>query len=188
MKVSREQAELNRERVLNTAAQLFRERGFSGLGVADLMKSAGLTHGAFYGQFDSKEDLMVQACQRGFEQTIAWMGGTGDRSPEPLRAVVSEYLSTAHRDAPGGGCVAAALGTEAAREGPDLQRVYTQGVSMLVDTISQFVPDGRKREKRLHAMAAFASMLGALLLSRAVDDEAMSKDFLRAVKNELLDA
>ncbi len=188
MKVSREQAELNRERVLDAAARLFRERGFPGLGVADLMKSAGLTHGACYGQFESKEDLMVQACQRGFEQTAEWMSGAGDRSPDPLKALISKYLSPAHRDAQGGGCIAAALVTEATREGPDVQHAFTEGVETLVDTLAEFVQNGSKRERRLQAMAVFASMMGALMLARAVDDETMSKDFLRAVKSELLES
>src|SRR5678815_3029070 len=99
MRVSREQATQNRERVLDTAAKLFRERGFAGLGVADLMKAADLTHGAFYGQFESKEDLMVQACARAFEDSLEQWQAAAARSPDdPLAGVASSYLSRAHRD------------------------------------------------------------------------------------------
>src|SRR5213076_862901 len=118
-RVSREQAAQNRERVLDTAARLFRERGFNGVGVADLMKAAGLTHGAFYGQFESKEDLMAQACARAYEGVLEdWRTRVESSSGNPLAEMLASYLSTAHRDRPGEGCVVAALGAEVAREGP----------------------------------------------------------------------
>ena len=102
MRVSREQAAQNRERVLDAAAKLFRERGFSGVGVAELMHAAGLTHGAFYGQFGSKDDLMAEACARAFESSLERWRKAAARSPgDPLAAVVASYLSPSHRDEPG---------------------------------------------------------------------------------------
>lgn len=182
MKVTREQALQNRDRVLDVAARLFRERGFDGIGVADLMKSAGLTHGGFYGQFASKEDLMAQACARAFEGSLKSWHKAADRAPEsPLAAVADIYLSTAHRDRPGDGCVIAALGADAARQGPTLRRVITEGAQSLVGLLAGLVPGRTKAIKRTRALATFAGMVGALVLARAVDDEALSDEILQSV-------
>src|SRR3954452_12979212 len=106
MKVSREQAAENRERIVESAARLFRERGFDGIGVADLMKAAGLTHGGFYGHFASKEDLMAQACARGLDASQDAMGKAIERDgANALSVIASAYLSPTHRDHPGEGCV-----------------------------------------------------------------------------------
>ena len=183
MRVTREQADQNRERVLDAAAKLFRERGFSGIGVAELMKSAGLTHGGFYGQFESKEDLMAQACARAFEGSLDRWRDLAARSPEsPLPAVVKSYLSRAHRDQPGDGCVVAALGAEAAREGPALRRAVTDGTKALLEMLSELAPGKSKAARRQQAAATFASMVGAMVLARAVDDDALSKEILQAVR------
>jgi TetR/AcrR family transcriptional repressor of nem operon len=183
MRVTREQAAQNRERVLDAAAKLFRERGFSGVGVAELMQAAGLTHGAFYGQFESKEDLMAQACARAFEGSLERWRKAAARSPDdPLSAVVASYVTTAHRDEPGDGCVMAALGAEAAREGPAMRRVITEGTKSLLDVLSGLAPGQTKAEKRQRAAAILAGMVGALVLARALDDEAVSKEVLRAVR------
>src|ERR671923_2137352 len=110
MKVSREQAARNRERIVETAAQLFRERGFEGIGVADLMKEAGLTHGGFYGHFGSKEDLMAQACVRASGRSHALWSRLAERAPnDPLAEIAGVYLTAKHRDNPGEGCLMAAL-------------------------------------------------------------------------------
>src|ERR1700687_1116601 len=99
MKVTREQAAKNRERVLDVAARLFRERGFDGVGVADLMKAAGLTHGGFSGHFASQEDLIPRACSRALAGSLARWSRLADGAPEgPLRAIAASYLSAAHRD------------------------------------------------------------------------------------------
>ena len=134
MRVSRAEAAQNRERIIEVAAKLFRERGFDGIGVADLMKSAGLTHGGFYGHFASKEDLMAQACARALEGSLATLQQAAERGGEnALSAVASAYLSPAHRDRPGEGCVLAALGAEAARHGSPVRSAFTQGVRSAVE-------------------------------------------------------
>src|SRR5687767_14561500 len=102
MKVSREQAAANRGRILDEAARLFRERGFNGIGVADMMKSAGLTHGGFYGHFSSKEDLIAQVCQRAASTMIeTWKRAADNHAADPLAAITLPYLSTEHRDRSG---------------------------------------------------------------------------------------
>lgn len=186
MKVSREQASQNRDRVLETAGRLFRERGFDGIGVADLMKSAGLTHGGFYGQFASKEELMAEACARSFAHSLEIWSGVAERaSGEPLAAVMKGYLSRQHRDNPGEGCVLAALGSDAARQGPGLRRAVTEGTRALLDLFTRLAPGRIQARKRERAIHAYAAMVGALVLARAVDDEALSNEILKTVAASL---
>jgi TetR/AcrR family transcriptional repressor of nem operon len=185
MKVNREQAAQNRERVLDAAAQLYREHGFNGIGVADVMKSAGLTHGAFYGQFSSKDELMEQACARAFARAVDyWQTRIDDAGNEPQKALISvtkTYLSVAHRDAPGDGCALAALGAEAARGKPKLRRTFSAGLQALATTIAPLMPGKSKAMQHEEALAAYASLVGALVLSRAVEDDKLSASILRAV-------
>ena len=182
MKVSRAEAAQNRERIIEVAARLFRERGFGGIGVAELMKIAGLTHGGFYGHFASKEDLMAQACARALEGSLdAWHQVAERGGGNALSAVASAYLSPAHRDRPGEGCALAALGAEAARHGSPVRGAFTQGVRSLVDRLTRLLPGKSKRAKRERALAIFASMVGALVLARAVDDAELSEEVLQSV-------
>ena len=129
MKVSREQAAQNRERIVEAAAQLFRERGFEGIGVADLMKEAGLTHGGFYGHFSSKEDLIAEASARALTRSLALWSKLAERaSGDPLSAIAGAYLTSRHRDNPGAGCLLAALGPDVSRQGPAVRRAVTDYV------------------------------------------------------------
>src|SRR3954464_3892736 len=125
MKVSREQAARNRERIVEAAAQRFRERGFEGIGVADLMKEAGLTHRGFYGHFSSKEDLIAEASERVLMGSLALFTKVAERAPDPLPAIASAYLTTGHRDNPGEVCLLAALGPDVSRQGPAVRRAVT---------------------------------------------------------------
>ncbi len=184
MKVSKEQMAENRERILDTAAQLFREKGFDGIGVADLMKSAGLTHGGFYGHFASKDDLMAQATERALGRLqSAWAQlarGAAEQDQDPLAAVEAAYLSARHRDAPGHGCLLAALGSDAARQGPAVRQAVTEGVRQQVEGLATLVPGRTKAAKRQRALADYASLVGAMVLARAVDDAALSDEILQA--------
>ena len=158
MKVSRAEAAQNRERIIQVAAKLFRERGFDGIGVAELMKSAGLTHGGFYGNFTSKEDLMAQACARALEDSLNVMRQLAERDGEnALSAVASAYLTPAHRDRPGEGCALAALGAEAARHGSPVRGAFTQGVRSLLDMLTRLAPGKSTRAKRERALATFGA-------------------------------
>jgi TetR/AcrR family transcriptional repressor of nem operon len=182
MKVSRAEAAQNRERIIEVAARLFRERGFDGIGVAELMNFAGLTHGGFYGHFASKEDLMAQACARALEGSLDALHQVAERGGgNALSAVASAYLSPAHRDRPGEGCVLAALGAEAARHGSPVRGAFTQGVRSQIDMLTRLLPGRSKRAKRERALAIFASMVGALVLARAVDDAELSEEVLQSV-------
>jgi TetR/AcrR family transcriptional repressor of nem operon len=182
MKVSREQAARNRERILDAAAQLFRERGFAGTGVADLMKAAGLTHGGFYGHFSSKEDLMAQACARVIERSHeTWSKRAAADPADPLSSIARGYLSTRHRDDPGTGCVVAALGSEAARHGSGVRDALTEGLRSSFELLVRLVPGKSAEARRRKAISAYASWVGAMIMARAVDDRVLSKEILDAV-------
>lgn len=186
MKVSREQAAANRERVLDTAARLYRENGFGGIGVADIMKAAGLTHGGFYGQFGSKDELMAQAGERALnEARERWEVLLKDVPGDPFAAVSAAYLSPLHRDAPGAGCAIAALGPELARQSPPVRHAFTEGFRGLLELLAGLLPGRSKAARRDKALAAYAAMVGAVVLARMVDDPALSDEILRAVAASL---
>ena len=181
MKVTREQATQNRQRILDVAAQLFRERGFEGIGVADLMKEAGLTHGGFYGHFSSKDDLIAQASARELTRSLEhWSNFARDASDDPLSAVAGAYLTRSHRDNPGTGCVLAALGPDVSRQGPAVRRAVTDYVGSVVDLLVKLVPGKSKGARRQKAISTYATLVGAMVLARAVDDRALSQEILDA--------
>jgi TetR/AcrR family transcriptional regulator, transcriptional repressor for nem operon len=182
MKVSREQAAQNRERILGAATQLFRERGFEGIGVADLMKTVGLTHGGFYGHFSSKDDLMVQACIRALARSQEAWTRHADRSPdEALSLIARSYLSSRHRDDPGAGCLLAALGSDVARQGPGVRHAVTEGMCRAFDLLARLVPGNSAKNKRQKAITAYASWVGAVIMARAADDRTLSQEIMDAV-------
>ena len=181
MKVSREQAAQNRERILEAAGQRFRERGFEGIGVADLMKEAGLTHGGFYGHFSSKEDLIAEASARALAQSLALWGKLADRAPgDPLSALAGAYLTSRHRDNPGAGCVLAALGPDVSRQGPAVRRTVADHVRSACDLLAKLIPGKSKSARRRKAISTYATLVGAMVMARAVDDRALSQEILDA--------
>jgi len=186
VKVTRQQAELNRARVVKTAAHLFRERGFEGVGVADLMKAAGLTHGGFYAQFDSKQHLMTEACEQALEESEQRWREALERAPKrPLTAIASYYLSREHRDNPGDGCVVAALSIEAARQDPMVRAALTEATKRFMETLEQVVPGRSARSRRRQALRSLASMVGAVVLARTVSQASLSEEILDAVHAQL---
>lgn len=182
MKVSRAQAEENRERILDNAAQLFRERGFDGIGLNDLMQAAGLTRGGFYGHFESKDDLAAQAARRALEVNREQWKRQTDRS---LQAWVKTYLSDAHRDHLGAGCALVALAGDAARGGPAVKGVFAEGVESLVATLQGQMPAADEAEQREQALAMLSTLVGSLLLSRAVGATGLSSELRKAARKSL---
>jgi TetR/AcrR family transcriptional regulator, transcriptional repressor for nem operon len=186
MKVSREQAAQNRERILEAAAQRFRERGFEGIGVADLMKEAGLTHGGFYGHFSSKDHLIAEATARELTRSLAlWSEGAEGASGDRLAAIAGAYLSSTHRDSPGTGCVLAALGPDVSRQGAPVRGAVTGYVRSTVDLLTKLVPGKLKAARRQKAISTYATLVGAMVLARAVDDRAFSQEILDASRASL---
>ncbi|SFJ71457.1 transcriptional regulator, TetR family [Bosea sp. OK403] len=181
MRVTRQQAEENRETVIDVASRLFREHGFDGIGLKDLMAGAGLTQGAFYKQFESKDDLAAQASKRALESATGRWSAAARSNPEaPLAAVVDFYLSMGHCAEKTDGCPIVALGSDAARQGPNVKAAFEAGIADHLEMLSGWVgkadgdvPDGK-------AMAILSTMVGAVLLARSVNDERLSKRFLQA--------
>jgi TetR/AcrR family transcriptional repressor of nem operon len=184
VRVSRERAAENRDRIIDVAGRLFRERGFDGIGVAGLMKAAGLTHGGFYGHFESKEDLELQACARVLARTSEqWNAVAVNAAEAPLDALLDNYLSGRHRDGIGNGCVYAALAADVARqENPALRHSFTEGLRSLMDVLARAVPGRTKASRRERALARLAGMVGALILARAVDDAELSDEILATAR------
>lgn len=181
MRVSRDQAEKNRQTVINVASQLFREHGFDGIGLKDVMEAAGLTQGAFYKQFASKEDLEAQASKRALESiSDRWSGVAEAKPKDPLGAVISLYLSMEHRDERGAGCPLVALGSDAARQGADVKASFEAGIRKYLETLEGWVGGANGEDSTDRAMVAFSTMVGALMLSRAVNDKRLAKHLLQA--------
>ena len=180
MRVTREQAAAHREKILEVAGTLFRERGFDGIGVADIMKRAGLTHGAFYGHFDSKDDLAAETTARVLNPEGWLQRMTGKASPS-LREVVRSYLSARHRDDAGHGCLVAAVGSDVVRQPRSVRRAFTEGLRLRVAAVQSVLPRRSAAAQRKKALATMASLVGAMMLSRAVDDPKLSREILEAV-------
>ena len=178
MRVSKEKAAANRERILSEAARLFRERGLSGVGVDALTDAAGLTHGSLYSQFGSKERLAAEALGHALATSSARMGEAAS-----LDDYITRYLSADHRKRRGDGCVMAALGGEVPRHGAAIRRSFTQAVRATTKRIAGLMPGRREREDE--ALAAVATMVGALTLARAVDDPELSDRILAAARTRL---
>lgn len=184
MKVTKAQAEANRAHVVETASQLFRERGFDGVGVADLMAAAGFTHGGFYKHFGSKADLMAESTACGIAQTMALTEGV-DAS-----TFVRDYLSREHRDGRATGCTMAALGGDAARQPEPVRVAFADGVERLVAARIQQcgVSDAAgAAQARARILDVLAHAVGALVLSRACpDDSPLADEFLAVSRAAIL--
>jgi TetR/AcrR family transcriptional regulator, transcriptional repressor for nem operon len=181
MKVTRVQSEKNRQTVVATASRLFRQRGFDGIGLSDLMNAAGLTHGGFYKKFESKEDLAIQACTSALDRNRVKLSRVVARAKEePFTAVVRCYLSERHRDDVGHGCTFAALGSDAARRSLELRQVFEREVEAQLDFLDSLLSDEPNEATRNRSVAALSTMVGALLMSRVVTNPARSRQFLDA--------
>ena len=187
MKVSKETVAQNRERVIDTAARLFRERGFDGIGVVDLMDAAGLTHGGFYRQFKSKDDLVVQAIKRAYDDMSKDLARRIATSDDPLQTLVHHYVSDHHRDDPGHGCSLASLAADAARhEDPALREFFGSIVRNYIELLIRLMPGRDLPLKRSSAIAALAEMIGSVVLSRVVPDPVLSDEIINTVADDLV--
>jgi TetR/AcrR family transcriptional repressor of nem operon len=182
--VTRDQAAANREKILDVAGTLFRERGYDGIGVADIMKRAGLTHGGFYGHFVSKDDLAAEITARVLGRE-GWLERLTGKSRPAMADVVRNYLSPRHRDDPGHGCLFAALGSDVSRQPRVVRRAFTDGLRKRVDIVRDLLPGRSAAVRRQKAIAVMAGLVGALVLARAVDDRKLSDEILEAVAASL---
>src|SRR5262245_7698576 len=145
------------------------------------MKAAGLTHGGFYGHFKSKDDLAAEACTRALSREW-WKGAISSSATGGLEALVNAYLSPQHRSNPGRGCLIAAVGSDVARQPRTVRRAFTKALESLIEGLNNFMPGRSSAALRKQALATLAGLVGALILSRAIDGPALSEEILEAAR------
>jgi TetR/AcrR family transcriptional repressor of nem operon len=187
MRVSKETAAENRRRILAAAARLIREQGISGAGVDSITRAAGLTHGAFYSQFDSKEAVVEEALRLVLDESRELWARRASRKGkrDALDTIIDGYLSPRHRSSLGEGCAVAALGSELSRQPRVVRRAFTRRLEESLAMLASLVPAKTVARRDDVAIQLFSTMLGGLILSRAVDDESLSRRILRTVAHEL---
>ena len=189
MRKSKQEALRTRERIVAAASAEFRQHGIVATGLADLMASAGLTHGGFYKHFQSKDELISEAATAAIATTTRAMKTIGSARPgkEGLKRLVAKYLAAEHRDDPGEGCPIAALGAELARCDNKTRDAATQGLRDYIGVLASNLDSLKPGEAKNRAMAIFATMVGALILARIANDEKLSQSILRNAQEMILD-
>lgn len=185
MKITKAQSQENRARIVETASALFRERGYDGVSVADLMLAAGLTHGGFYKHFESKAELMAEATAHGLAAKMQ------DYQGVDMQGFVNGYLSREHRDGRSDGCTLAALSGDAARQPATVQAAFEAGIAMMLAAVERGATAAgiTPQAARAQAIGLFAQMVGALVLSRACSDESpLSDEILESSRVQILAA
>lgn len=177
MRITKEKRQENHDKIVEIASEMFRERGFDGVGVADLMELAGMTHGGFYNHFASKDALIKEALVKSFIETSERYAGY------EVGAVIDAYISREHRDARGKGCPAAALSGEAARQQDETRSAFGAGILGLVNALERNLSSTQlsNENSRALAISLLAQAVGAIVLSRACPDNS-------AIADEILDA
>ncbi|AAY92079.1 transcriptional regulator, TetR family [Pseudomonas protegens Pf-5] len=183
MRVSKAQAQANREHIVETASELFRERGFDGVGVSDLMAAAGFTHGGFYKHFGSKADLMAEASACSLAKSLAGVQALD------VPGFIDVYVTREHRDGRGSGCTMAALCGDAARQSDDVKATFAEGVEHTLQTLGDKYPtrpDAAPEEGRRKMIDLLSRAVGAIMLSRACpDDSALANEILEVCRAEM---
>jgi TetR/AcrR family transcriptional repressor of nem operon len=178
---SKEDKRATHARIVRVAARRFRERGLEGIGVADVMKEAGVTVGGFYRHFESRDELVVEALATAFKDLDVW-----EEHTQGLPQLLQNYLTEAHRDAPGTGCAMGALLGDMTRGSKSARAVYTARVKRSLAFSSAFLPSSPPSDKRGRALLILSALLGAINLSRAVSDPTLSREILHEVREQLI--
>jgi TetR/AcrR family transcriptional repressor of nem operon len=189
-RVSREQADHNKTAITEASARLFREHGVDNVSVAELMAAAGLTHGGFYGHFESKEELAGEACRWAFGRSAErWKKRIADKDDRSLAraALTDSYLSSQSRGGPDGSCPATSLAGDVARKPADaaMRTAYVAGIEELLKILAGVQDTGAPRGDREAALADFATMVGGLILAKATQGEPISDEILAAARRRL---
>jgi len=176
------------ERIVSVAARAIRRSGYDGTGVADIMKEAGLTHGAFYSHFASREAMLAEAASKACAESASAVADVvANEAPgAALAAMLSAYLSKAHVENVEQGCPLAALGSETTRQAPEVRRVATRHIKEMIDLVARQSPDWGQSSAHERALVTLSTMVGTLLLARAVDDPALSDSLRDAALKHLL--
>jgi TetR/AcrR family transcriptional regulator, transcriptional repressor for nem operon len=188
MRYSREHKLETHARIVRKASVRLREKGAHGIGVADLMKDAGLTHGGFYAHFDSREALVIEAFTHAMDRsTRHWRKLAEQTRPEKrLAAVVNSYLTPLHRDDPGRGCAIPALGAEIARENSRTRKVFADRLEQMIDMLADQIQGVPRRTARKRALSALATMMGTLVMARIAGTGDFSDEILSAGRDAVL--
>ena len=173
------------EQIVGVAATRVREDGLDGVGVADLMRDAGLTHGGFYRHFESRDELVAEAVERALHDGGQAMAAVAESPRDPLAAVIDAYLSTTHRDNLGTSCAVTTLAADIARSNARAQAAYTSQVGVYIDMLAWLLPRGSSDDRRRTAIAALSTLVGAVSMARAVSDEPLSQEILASAASEL---
>ena len=173
------------ERIVRTAARAIRQRGYAGVGVAEVMKEAGLTHGGFYAHFGSRTALLAEAADRAGADGVQSLRDIAEAAPdgESLARMLDAYLSAEHVNAPELDCPVAALGSELPRQEAQVRSAATQHIKAMASLLEAQLPRGAGRREQ--ALAVLAGMVGTLILARAVDDPALSASLRKAGRKAL---
>ena len=179
--------EATHERIVKTAGRAIRRSGYGGAGVAEIMKEAGLTHGGFYAHFESREAMLAEAADRAGAETVATMERVAATAPpeQALQAIIRTYLSKAHFQAVDTGCAVAALGSEMPRQSPRVRRAATRRIKEMIDLVARQSPDWGQPGAHERALFTIATMVGTLVLARAVDDLKLSDALRKAALKHL---
>ena len=188
MRKTRSETEGTRRRIVTTTARLIRERGIAGVGVAELMKQSGLTHGGFYKHFSSKDALVAEACEAALLETHEGLSDIAQKAGDSrgLQAVIESYLSPTHRDHPEQGCIIAAAGDEAVRGHGDIRQAISGGTEQLVALVAGHLKADSADQALLQARGIVSTMIGGLTMARAVNDREASDAVLADVRAFLL--
>ena len=186
MKKSKIETAETRRRIVNAAAAEFRRNGIHATGLCELMAAAGLTHGGFYRHFDSKDQLVAEACAAGMEAGVGGASACHGLGKGGLKKIAAGYLSTAHRDNPSEGCLLAGLGSELARSGDKTRATATAGILNLADIIArEYCRTTKPKTAKARALVALSAMIGAITLSRIVTDPELSAAILEHTRKYL---
>lgn len=179
--------EATHERIVETAARAIRRTGYDGTSVADIMKEAGLTHGGFYAHFASREAMLAEAADRARADAVAAAARlAAATSPQKsLQAMLDMYLSEAHVQGVENGCALAALGSEMPRQAPEVRRAATRHIKEMIDVVARQLPEWGQQGAHQQALVTMSTMVGALLLARAVDDAKLSTALCDAARKHL---
>lgn len=172
------------ERIVRTAAAAIRKHGFHGISVADIMEEAGLTHGGFYAHFASRDAMLAEALDAAAGESLGRLAKASDgvAPADALETTVNTYLADRHADAPERGCALAALGSETSRQSPEVRRVQTRRIREMADLIERQMTGWGKPGRHEDALAVMSTIVGAVILARAVDDAKLAKDIRAAAK------
>jgi AcrR family transcriptional regulator len=180
--------EATHDRIVDAAARAIRRSGYNGTGVADIMKDAGLTHGGFYAHFPSREAMLAEAVDRAGSESVTVMERIAAGSPpqQALPAMIQAYLSKEHMEGVETGCATAALGSEIPRQAPEVRRVATRRIKEMIDMVARQSPDWGQPGAHERALFTVATMVGALVLARAVDEPRLSDGLREAALKHLV--